>query len=99
MAQTFDHRAVFDPLMNRRDTLDGLHANTQIPKIIGAAREFELTGEPRYRTIATTFGTRVAKYRPTPTADTATTNTSSRSISFRRTWARSRRRRATPTTC
>ncbi len=63
MAQTFDHRAVFDPLMNRRDTMDGLHANTQIPKIIGAAREFELTGEPRYRTIATTFWTRVAKYR------------------------------------
>ena len=54
---------MFDPLANRRDTLDGLHANTQIPKIIGAAREFELTGEPRYRTIATTFWTRVAKYR------------------------------------
>ena len=63
LAQTFDHRAVFDPLASRRDVLDGLHANTQIPKIIGAAREFELTGEPRYRTIATTFWTRVAKYR------------------------------------
>jgi DUF1680 family protein len=63
LAQTFDHRAVFDPLANRKDALDGLHANTQIPKIIGAAREFELTGEPRYRTIATTFWTRVAKYR------------------------------------
>jgi uncharacterized protein len=63
LAQTFDHRAVFDPLASRRDALDGLHANTQIPKIIGAAREFELTGEPRYRTIATTFWTRVAKHR------------------------------------
>jgi uncharacterized protein len=63
LAQTFDHRAVFDSLANRRDALDGLHANTQIPKVIGAAREFELTGQPRYRTIATTFWTRVAKYR------------------------------------
>ncbi len=63
LAQTFDHRAVFDPLASRRDALDGLHANTQIPKVIGAAREFELTGQPRYRTIATTFWTRVAKYR------------------------------------
>ena len=35
-----------------RTALDGLHANTQIPKIIGAAREYELTGEralPRHR--------------------------------------------------
>jgi len=63
LAQTFDHRAVFDPLASRHDALDGLHANTQIPKVIGAAREFELTGEPRYRTIATTFWNRVAKYR------------------------------------
>jgi DUF1680 family protein len=63
LAQTFDHRAVFDPLASRRDPLDGLHANTQIPKIIGAAREYELTAEPRYRTIATTFWSRVAKYR------------------------------------
>ena len=29
-----------------RDELKGLHANTTIPKIIGAARRYELTGEP-----------------------------------------------------
>ena len=99
LAQTFDHRAVFDPLASRRDTLDGLHANTQIPKIIGAAREFELTGEPRYRTIATMFWTRVAKYRSYANGGHSDDEHSSPSISFRCTWARSRRRRATPTTC
>jgi DUF1680 family protein len=40
-----------------------LHANTQIPKIIGVAREYELTGDPRYHDIATFFWERVAKYR------------------------------------
>ena len=45
------------------DRLDGLHANTQIPKIIGAAREYEVTGEPRYRDIAKCFWDRVALHR------------------------------------
>ncbi len=62
-ARLFDHDALFGPLAAGRDPLDGLHANTQIPKMIGAAREYELTGDERYRTIATTFWTRVAKYR------------------------------------
>ena len=39
---------VFDPLARGEDPLDGLHANTQIPKAIGAARDCELTGEARY---------------------------------------------------
>ena len=34
------------------DHLNGLHANTQIPEVIGAAREYELTGEQRYHDIA-----------------------------------------------
>jgi DUF1680 family protein len=63
LAQTFDHALVFDPLARGEDALDGLHANTQIPKIIGAAREFELTGNPRYRSIALTFWDRVALHR------------------------------------
>ncbi len=60
LARTFDHEVVFGPLAEGRDALDGLHANTQIPKMIGAAREYELTGDDRYRTIATTFWTTVA---------------------------------------
>jgi uncharacterized protein len=63
LAKVFDHEAVFDPLAEGRDPLDGLHANTQIPKMIGAAREYELTGDQRYKSIATTFWTRVATAR------------------------------------
>ena len=62
-ARLFDHRAVFDPLARGEDRLDGLHANTQIPKAIGAAREYEMTGETRYRDIASFFWERVAKHR------------------------------------
>jgi DUF1680 family protein len=51
-AQRFDHAAVFDPLANNSDQLNGLHANTQVPKWIGAAREYKATGTARYRSIA-----------------------------------------------
>jgi DUF1680 family protein len=63
LARLFDHRAVFDPLARGEDALDGLHANTQIPKAIGAAREYERTGETRYRDIASHFWERVARHR------------------------------------
>ena len=63
IARKFDHRAVFDPLARQEDPLNGLHANTQIPKAIGAAREYELTGENRYHDIAAFFWERVALYR------------------------------------
>ncbi len=63
LARAFDHDFLFDPLARGEDPLDRLHANTQIPKIIGAAREYELTGDPRYRDIATFFWRRVALFR------------------------------------
>ncbi len=63
LARAFDHAAVFDPLARGEDELNGLHANTQIPKVIGAAREFEVTGEPRYRDIAHNFWDDVALHR------------------------------------
>ncbi|MBO0518264.1 beta-L-arabinofuranosidase domain-containing protein, partial [Streptomyces beijiangensis] len=53
VARRFDHAAVFDPLAAGQDRLDGLHANTQVPKWIGAAREYKATGTTRYRDIAT----------------------------------------------
>ncbi|MER5642966.1 beta-L-arabinofuranosidase domain-containing protein [Streptosporangium sp. NPDC002524] len=52
VAQRFDHAAVFDPLAANQDRLNGLHANTQVPKWIGAAREYKATGTTRYRDIA-----------------------------------------------
>jgi len=54
-AKRFDHAAVFDPLAGGQDQLNGLHANTQVPKMIGAAREYKATGTTRYRDIARNF--------------------------------------------
>ena len=63
LAHRFDHPAFFEPLSARRDELQGLHVNTQIPKIIGAARRYELTGERRYRDIAEYFWSEVTGAR------------------------------------
>jgi DUF1680 family protein len=63
VAKRFDHHAVMDPAAQGRDTLTTLHANTQIPKFIGAAREFELTGDPHYRDAAQFFWQQVALHR------------------------------------
>jgi DUF1680 family protein len=54
-ARRFEQPVFLDPLAGHRDELKGLHANTHVPKVIGAARMYELTGEQRYRTIAEYF--------------------------------------------
>ncbi|HEY6211067.1 MAG TPA: beta-L-arabinofuranosidase domain-containing protein [Vicinamibacterales bacterium] len=63
VAHSFDHKAIFDPLSRHEDPLNGLHANTQFPKIIGAAREYELTGDARFQDIASFFWDRVVHHR------------------------------------
>src|SRR5205823_588806 len=45
VSRRFYHHAVFDPLLAGKDELPGRHANTQIPKVIGEARTYEITGE------------------------------------------------------
>lgn len=55
LAERFHHRAVLDPLMAGRDELAFLHANTQIPKVIGLARHAELTGDAAERSGARFF--------------------------------------------
>jgi len=62
LARKFYHRAVLDRLANGEDCLPGLHANTQIPKVIGVARLYEITGERRYRRIAEFFWDRVVNH-------------------------------------
>lgn len=63
LAQAFNHAAVFAPLLRREDVLTGLHANTQIPKVIGAARQYELTGDDSHAAVARIFWWNVAKDR------------------------------------
>lgn len=54
-AHLFEQPSFLDPLAGRRDELQGLHANTHVPKVIGAARIYEVTGDRRYREIAQYF--------------------------------------------
>jgi uncharacterized protein len=62
MSRRFQHRAILDPLLAHRDDLAGKHANTQIPKIIGEARTYEVTGDPQARDIAGYFWDLVANH-------------------------------------
>ncbi|MFW6101013.1 MAG: glycoside hydrolase family 127 protein [Bacteroidota bacterium] len=59
LAEKFYHHEVLDPLSNRKDELEGLHANTQIPKVRGVAKIHELTDNQNYHTIAEFFWNRV----------------------------------------
>ena len=54
-AERFYHARVFDPLARGQDDLDGLHANTNIPKMIACVRIWEETGDSRYHDIAANF--------------------------------------------
>jgi DUF1680 family protein len=63
LARRFCHDAVLAPLADGRDPLDGLHANTQIPKAVGFQRLFELTGDDRYGRAARAFWSAVADKR------------------------------------
>ncbi len=63
LARRFSHRALLDPLLRGEDRLDGLHANTQIPKVIGFARIGELDGDEAWIEAARFFWERVALHR------------------------------------
>lgn len=49
ISERLRHRAVLDPLAEGRDELNGKHANTQIPKLIGLARLYEVAPSERHR--------------------------------------------------
>ncbi|MFW6043316.1 MAG: beta-L-arabinofuranosidase domain-containing protein [Marinilabiliaceae bacterium] len=45
LARRFSHREILDPLVNDTDKLTGLHANTQIPKVVGFMKIGALTND------------------------------------------------------
>ncbi|OKS85866.1 glycoside hydrolase family 127 protein [Mucilaginibacter polytrichastri] len=55
LAERFCHRQLLTPLAHNQDKLTGLHANTQIPKVIGFERIAELTNDTAYATAAKFF--------------------------------------------
>jgi uncharacterized protein len=62
LAEKFYHKALLDPLAEGMNCLPGLHGNTQVPKILGCARLYELTGNEKYRRIVANFWRFVTEY-------------------------------------
>jgi hypothetical protein len=63
LARRFTHHAVVDPFVQSKDPLDGLHANTQFPKFIGLARQYEMTGDATCLNVVTAFWNNVVNDR------------------------------------
>jgi len=62
LSYKFYHKAILDPLAAGSDPLPGKHSNTQIPKIIGCARRYELQSDDNDRKIAENFWNIVVKH-------------------------------------
>jgi len=62
LAEEFFDNKVLLPIINHSDSLNGLHSNTQIPKIIGLLRIYELTGKDNYLSAAKFFWNIVVKH-------------------------------------
>jgi len=70
LAHRFDHERFFAPLAEGRDELKGLHGNTNIPKVVGAARRYELLGDEGSRRIAEYFWREITTRRAYATGGT-----------------------------
>jgi len=90
LSRKFYDNRVLEPLSRGEDDLAGKHSNTQIPKIIGLARLYELTGDEKDRKTAEFFWSSVVDHHsyaiggnsngeylgpPDKIADRITTNT------------------------
>jgi hypothetical protein len=62
MSHIFHHKAILDSLAHHVDVLPGKHANTQIPKLVGTARRYELTGDMDDRAASEFFWDRVVNH-------------------------------------
>ena len=63
LARKFSHKVIFSPLEHHVDSLDGLHANTQIPKVIGFMRIAEVSGDRQMADAADFFWNTVVNHR------------------------------------
>ena len=67
----FTKRRFFNPLALRRDQLRGLHTNTHIPQVIGAARRYEISSDMRFQDVADAFWKEVVTTRTYATGGTS----------------------------
>ena len=62
-AKRYSHKAIMRPLTHDIDSLDNLHANTQVPKAIGFVRIGELSDSPDYAEAGRFFWETVSQNR------------------------------------
>lgn len=55
LMQRYVRRRLFDPLLAGQDMLVNMHMNTTIPEVHGAARAWEVTGDPRWQQIVDAY--------------------------------------------
>jgi uncharacterized protein len=60
-AKLFDHTELFNPLISGSDPLKDRHANTHIPRVFGAMKIYEQSGETNYLKVAQNFQSMVTK--------------------------------------
>ncbi|WP_226336467.1 glycoside hydrolase family 127 protein [Echinicola marina] len=63
LAKKMSHQILFDPLEEKRDELTGMHANTQIPKVIGFQRIAQEAGLAEWQEAADFFWHTVVENR------------------------------------
>lgn len=63
LAHRFSHQLVLQPLLKQEDKLTGMHANTQIPKVIGFKRIADVEGNRDWSEAARYFWETVVKHR------------------------------------
>ncbi|PXY43307.1 glycoside hydrolase family 127 protein [Flavobacterium hydrophilum] len=62
-AEKLSHKAFLDPLLKKEDKLTGLHANTQIPKVIGFEKIAVLSGNKQWSDAVQFFWNNVTQNR------------------------------------
>ena len=62
LSRVFHHKAILDSLTAEIDILPNKHGNTQIPKLIGVSRRYEITGDLNDKKAAEFFWERVVNH-------------------------------------
>ncbi|WP_316783676.1 glycoside hydrolase family 127 protein [Pedobacter frigiditerrae] len=63
LAKKFSDLSILNPLLNQKDALNGLHANTQIPKVIGFEQVAKVANDATWANAAYFFWQTVVKNR------------------------------------
>ncbi|NDV77907.1 glycoside hydrolase family 127 protein [Dysgonomonas sp. 511] len=63
LARQFSHQSILNPLLNHEDKLTGMHANTQIPKVLGFKRIADIEGNESWSEAARFFWETVVEHR------------------------------------